>query len=115
MKLYIFYFRFNAYIFSRKCLLLFDLCVVVLNAYIVFCLLLLQAASPSVLMKKTMTKANKFPCPFSFRYMLVDSEEDKKIHRPFIPKDVSLVFFFFLCECVYTFVRKVAHGCQPAL
>lgn len=24
-----------------------------------------------------------------FRYMLVDSEEDKKVHRPVTPKDVS--------------------------
>lgn len=30
----------------------------------------------------------------SYRYMLVDNEEDKKVHRPVTPKDVSLLFNF---------------------
>jgi len=28
------------------------------------------------------------------RYMLVDSEEDKKVHRPVTPKDVSICCYF---------------------
>lgn len=41
--------------------------------------------------------------------MLVDSEEDKKIHRPFIPKDVSV-----LCVCVqvHVLLKKVVCYCN---
>lgn len=37
--------------------------------------------------------------------MLIDSEEDKKIHRPFVPKDVSLLF---MCE------SECVHACEES-
>lgn len=33
------------------------------------------------------------------RYMLVDSEEDKKVHRPVTPKDVSFCCHFY-SDCI---------------
>lgn len=41
-----------------------------------------------------------------FRYMLVDSEEDKKTHRPVTPKDVR---FFFIHHYIQFVISKVEY------
>lgn len=52
--------------------------------------------------------------PLLRRYMLVDSEEDKKTHRPVAPKDVSLPLVSSLKRtCVFTVANPVLRSTGP--